>query len=782
MSDSNTLSDPFLHSELVVSVNDLQVARPDQFPVILKSLLDRQVERLHRRVGLVPNYFMTRGEANGASLGNKVAGKIFKLFYQRDFREEETYAEFAAIVKSIAASTSQQQDSAFNAQVARVLNLQKFQGGNSLLHVLVRRRHLRFLRTLLLHVSHLLDLDQRNTAGYSALDLAVDRLEVEAFYLFILHGASTTRTVPRSSLGYAEFLAYDLFANLDTGRWLHKQSESATMEHLAASLSLESRRAFVEWTTGGVMKIDTLQCLGYRIPRLFTIVLADGCDAITNHEAWATIVRHMSFLRDRVQVEQSDEESLRSIATGITPEPTHCSCLFDFLAEQGADTSHFRTAGRTVFFNCHDGNEIAVKLSKSSENSKSPHPLAKEANMNTTIAEFKQKHGLRSEYPVTVQLLQLSYVPENIREAIQREQAAGFHAFTVPPDTKGVLALVYRPPANYSLYINDPALSLDVYRSGIEKAGHDAAVLASHGLYHGAVVDIQHDASREQRPHLWSFESFLTRFRGGAGRIEGGFAGLSAPNARVSGLADLKHIIDGAQVISRYDPSVIHAQHNILYDDNERACVSVVEQLGAPLFATVLLAASSWQSRHIQGVQENLDLVQELNNCFSTFLCGYLEIEKDKAEKFLETIGTNFELMASQIKMFSTSNYVTTAETAPRRPIFGFFAKVLGWFTHPTAFLHFAQRGSMDLSKPGKSVPGIRACYEPYTRVDTSMMRCSPTWVGGKGWVNPKTGQAHFGSYEGVLPFQQLIRDLYATVYLAWLVRRHGKDAFELFT
>ena len=432
------------------------------------------------------------------------------------------------------------------------------------------------------------------------------------------------------------------------------------------------------------------------------------------------------------------------------------------------------------------------KLSKSLEDSKTPHPLAKEAIMNTKIADLKEKHGMLSDYPVTVQLLRLSHIPEEIRQAIRSQQAAGYHAFTVTDNTDGITALVYRPPANYSLYINDPSISLDVCRSGIEKAGYDAAVLARHGLYHGAVVDIQHDASREQRPHLWSFESFLTRFRGGAGRIERGFAGLSAPNVRVSGLADLKHIIREDEVMSRFDPSVIHAQHNILYNDSERCCVAVIEQLGASLFATALLAGSSWQSRHVQGVQDNLDLAKELENCFSTFLCGYLQIEKEQAEEFLGLVGANFSLMAAQIKMFATSNYVAIAETAPRRPIFGFFAKILGWLTHPTAFVHFAQRGSLDLSKPSRSLPEIRECYvsnsssvlpvDGYPRVDTSMMRCSPTWVHGKGWIKRTTGQAHFGSYEGVLPFQQLIRDLYATVYLAWLIRKHGKGAFELFT
>ena len=354
MFDSNIMGEALLQPNVDVSIETLQASSSDQeFTGIFEQLLDRQVDRLNFRVGLVPNYFMTRGEAAGATLNYKVAEKFFKLFHQRDFREEQAYAEFEEILRC--ASTTQQQDRAFN-----VLNRRYYKGGDSLLHVLVRRRHLRFLRTLLLCMSTSLDLDQRNNLGYSALDLAVDRLEVEAVYLLLLHGASDTRTVPRTSLGYGEWLRYDMFLNLDTGRWLHQQSEAAIMEHFSASFSPETRKALLEWTSGGIMGNDTLQRLG-RMPCLFTIVLADGCDAITNHEAWATIVRHMSFLRDKIQDDKSNEKSTDRTNTNF-PEATQCSDLYAFLEEQGADTSHFRTAGRTIFFSCHDGNEIAVKV------------------------------------------------------------------------------------------------------------------------------------------------------------------------------------------------------------------------------------------------------------------------------------------------------------------------------------------------------------------------------------------------------------------------------------
>lgn len=770
----------------VPSVQALQYADPQDFTRILQDLLDATVEKVHMRVGLVPNYFMTRGEAETEkfnsfkAFGRKIAEKTFKVFFQKDFREEHVYTEFEEIMK-IVRDTTTRQDIAFSNAVADVLNRQSYQDGNSLLQILVKRRHLRFVRTLLLYASDLLDLDRRDSKGFSALDIASDRLEVEMAFLLLLHGAvPPPNTNERTSLGYSEWLGYDIFANLDTGRWLHKRSEQAILERAQVDLTPELVEALLQWTKGGVMSQEELAKLG-RFPLLFTIVLADGCDAITNHEAWATMIRHLSFLRD---IRHPQGESLNETTDDTTltaTEATPCSDLYDFLKNLQVETSNFRTAGRTVFFTCHDGTEIAVKFSKSLEDEKIPHPLAKEAAMNDKIADMKQNNGLLSDYPVTVGMLRLSSVPEEIRQAIEGQQAKGFHPFTVTADADGPTALVYRSPKDYSLYCNDPSLSLDQCRSGIDRAGYDAAALARHGLYHGTLIDIQHDSSREQRPHLWSFESFLTRFRGGAGRIEKGFAGLGAPNVRASGLADLKHIITQDEVRLRYDPSVIHAQHNILYNDQERLQVEIIEQLGASLFATALLVASSWHSRYVQGVEEeNLDLEQELENCFSTFLCGYLQIEKEVAANFMMTVGTNFHLMAAQIKMFATNQYVTIAETAPRRPVFGLTSKILG-ISHPTAFVHFSQRGSLDLSsKPGRSLPEIKECFGSNVRVDTSMMRCSPTWVRDKGWVN-KQGQAHFGSYEGVLPFQQLIRDLYAVVCLAWLVRKHGDGAFELF-
>lgn len=205
-------------------------------------------------------------------------------------------------------------------------------------------------------------------------------------------------------------------------------------------------------------------------------------------------------------------------------------------------------------------------------------------------------------------------------------------------------------------------------------------------------------------------------------------------------------------------------------------------QLGAGLFATALLAASSWEVRHRQGIEPNINLSETLEDCFVTFLRGYLQVQPERARELLPLMGTDFHLMAAQIQLFVTEEYVEAAESAPGRPVFGVLAKLLGFISHPTAFVHFMQWGGRDLSRPGYSVEEISAVYQlpddvdgasrlpdGYPRVDTSMMRCSPTWVKGQGWISDK-GQRHFGSYEGVLPFQQLIRDLYAVTYLTSII------------
>lgn len=260
-------------------------------------------------------------------------------------------------------------------------------------------------------------------------------------------------------------------------------------------------------------------------------------------------------------------------------------------------------------------------------------------------------------------------------------------------------------------------------------------------------------------------------------------------------MGDLKHIIDAAQVKDRMDPSRIHAQHNILYDDNERSQVELVEQIGSSLFATTLLVASCWQSRQdgYHSANCQIDLESELKGCFVSFLSGYLGMKDHrKVDLILDLLKVDFNLMAKQIRMFSTMEYVKVAETAPKRPCFGLLANCFGHCTHPTAYVHFAQRGSLDLSaKPGRSIESIRMAYcngdnesSFHPRIDTSMMRSSPNWVKGKGWVaKSKQGgdyQPHLGSYEGVLPFQQLIRDIYVVTYTAWLIQETNPDSFEV--
>lgn len=757
----------------------------------MDHLLTALLSKLRTRIGLVPNYFITRGEAipqeqmfsSFESFIRKTVEGFLKLFFSKDFRDKKSFDEFDRILKILGeASGNGGQD-----EVTSLLNRRSYEYGNNLLQTLIRRRQLKFVKSLLLHCGNCIDLNQRNQKGQNALDLGVDRLEVEIVFLLLLYGAKPSEIPANNSLGWTEWIKTDMLANLDTGRWLNKKSIDAVME-FAESFPLP-RKALLDWAHHGTSFTDAdIKTLG-RLPQLYSITLADGCDAITNHEAWATLVRYLLRLHEKKQEKKCAGVTHPSYQTGMpadVPTPVPCEDFYEFLESFGVDPSTKKVAGRTIFYSCVNGEEIAVKFSKSYEDDMKPHPLAKEAAMNSKMTDLKVKYGLKSDHPTNIGLLMIKKLPTAIRQAISDQQAQGFHAFQVSDDCSGITALVYRPPKGYSCYANDPSISIEDSLSGILKATFDFAVLARNGFYHGAMVDIQHDSTREQRPHLWSFESFLTRFRGGAGRIDRGFAGLSSPNVRASGLGDLKHIIDVEEVKHRYDPSVIHAQHNQLYDNHECFQVALVEQVGAGLFAAALLVGSSWQGRHAIGMtsNENIDLALALKDSFSVFLQGYLDVNKARADVLLELMGTHFDMMAQQIMMFATNEYVSVAEAAPRRPIFGATAKVLGALTHPTAFPHFCQRGSRPLQQPTQSLEQIRAVYKPkspqvlpegYPRVDTSMTRSSPTWKRGRGWASPD-GHAHFGSYEGVLPFQHLIRDLYAVVYLALMLHIQSRS------
>jgi len=768
----------------------------DEELVILDYLLKIQIRNMRTRIGLVPNYFITRGESipdEKAWCLEGICRRLFscflKLFQPTDFRDVDSYHDFVDVVCKLGQLASRGEQTSVRA--VSILNQGFDRHGNTILHLLVKKRQLKFIKPLLLHCGQHLRINRLNKRGQSALDFAIDRLEVEMVFLLRLYGATPSAGRPPNSLGYAEWISTDLIANLDTGRWLNKRSIDAIIHHVMDSdLPVEDLLAWA-YGRGDALTDDVIAFLG-RLPQIFAITLADGCDAITNHEAYGTLIRYLFSLHQihnkYMDVNNLVEDEANTLpGLGNIPNPETCYDLAAFLEDRGVDVSTQTVAGRTLFFKDRTGtNQYAIKLAKSFEEKKNPHPLAKEAAMDSSMAVLKERHGLLSEYPTMSELISVKEIPLEMREAIEGSAVKGYSPFEVSQKPDGITALFYRPPRGYTQYANDPALPLEQCIDGILKAAFDYSVLARAGLFHASLIDIQHD-SLSGRPHLWSFESFLTRFRGGAGRIARGFAGLSAPNVRASGLGDLKHILSKAQVIDRYDPSKIHAQHNILYDHHERFQVSLIEQLGAGLFATALLVASSWEGRHRQGIKPNMNLSEMLQRGFVSFLLGYLQVDEDRARELLSLMGANFDLMAKQIQLFVTEDYVKAAETAPRRPIFGIIAKVLGFFTHPTAFVHFAQWGGRDLSKPGYSVAEIREVYQPpdeppddndgtqrllpkgYPRIDTSMMRSSPTWVQGHGWINDK-GQRHFGSYEGVLPFQALIRDLYAVTYLTSMV------------
>ena len=772
---------------------------------LLENQFKEQVLNLRTRIGLVPNYFITRGEASSSNIWRKTFAWFLKLFQPTDFRDLESYKAFLETVTKLEryyyrGGGAFVCEEAHQQRIQRLVNQPLDRNGNTALHLLIQKRQLKFVKLLLLYFGKVIDLSIQNKRKHTVVNIAFDRLEVEIVFLLCLYGANESHHNPvdetvRNSLGYMEWITTDMLSNLDTGRWLNQHSVKAVMHDVldhdvdgSQQVSFQDLLAWAEGESHQLIEDTLLRRLG-QLPQLFAYTPADGCDAITNHEAFGTLMRHLFSIRrrrldHRGGLEGDENENSDLLQSDESKPTTLVSDLESFLKERNIDQSSQQVAGRTIFFQTFADTSgatttYALKLSKSFEEDKVPHPLVKEASMDSSMMALKETLGLLSEFPTGSELLLLDSVPVEMRQAIANQRAKGYHPFELSDRASGITALLYRPPLGYTKYANDPSLTIEECRFGVLAAIFDYAVLARQGLYHGALVDIQHDSAREQRPHLWSFESFLTRFRSGAGRIDRGLAGIGAPNVRASGLGDLKHIFGKSSVVHRYDPSHIHAQHNILYDDSERYQVSMIEQLGAGLFATVLLIASSWEGRKRAEIEPNIPLAKFLEEGFATFLRAYLQVKQGRAQELLCLMGTNFDLMAEQIKLFVTDDYVGIAETsAPKRPVFGALAKVFGSVSHPTAFVHFCQRSGRDLAKPGYSISEIAAVFEPqidrrlpegFPRIDTSMMRCSPTWKNGHGWVNEK-GQRHLGSYEGALPMQQIIRDLYAVVYLSSMI------------
>ena len=144
---------PLMHSD--ISGSSRMSVEASSFRDEFVAVCDEVANNLHRRVGLVPNYFMTRGEdtprmmESRKSFLHKTSEKIFKLCHPKDFREIAKLPSMERLVDKIdGARTSYSDNAVLESIVREELNKPKFKYGDTLLSLLVRKRHLRLLRLL----------------------------------------------------------------------------------------------------------------------------------------------------------------------------------------------------------------------------------------------------------------------------------------------------------------------------------------------------------------------------------------------------------------------------------------------------------------------------------------------------------------------------------------------------------------------------------------------------------------------------------------------------------
>lgn len=498
---------PSASSHIIEKKDEVDVD-PNEELDCLEYQLWSQVSSLRTRIGLVCNYFITRGDSVPIKEARSVEGifrRIFalflKMFQPSDFRDLDTYAAFAHTVEQLRRLGDHNNPSI--AKRARIIfNRPLDRYGNTALHLLIKKRQIKFTKQMLLNCgnkSSFLDVNKLNAAGQTPLDFALDRLEVETVYLLHLFGAakSTSCGPASNSLGYFEWIMTDLIANLDTGRTLNRVSIVAIMDQVFDSnLPTKGLLAWAYGHSDGELTDEMIASLG-KLPQLYGLILADGCDAITSHESFATLIRFLFSVHLNSHT-YSDSNNLVEDEAGALPgledlpTPKVCNDLHAFLEDHDIDLASRRVAGRTLFFDCRGSDtKYALKLAKSFEEDKRPHPLAKEAAMDSSMESLKHRLDLASDYPSRSELIAIKDLPREFREAVEGQRSKGFHRFEVSSKPEGITALLYCPPEGYERYANDPTLSLEECQSGIFKAAFDYSRLAASGLMHGTLIDIR---------------------------------------------------------------------------------------------------------------------------------------------------------------------------------------------------------------------------------------------------------------------------------------------------
>ena len=284
--------------------------------------------------------------------------------------------------------------------------------------------------------------------------------------------------------------------------------------------------------------------------------------------------------------------------TPKTPEPKSIPSLSDLLTQNGLSSplQPHSWHGRTLVSQDKNGSLLALKFQKEGED---PSLLSRELQLLEALRRLKKSLGLRSDYPEPVTLVRLP------RDQLPLLNQAGPHSkepIQLAFDRQGqVTALVYRPSPDYLTYLNDSTLREANFQSASNNALHDLGVLARHGLFHTALIDLFHNLEQRGREdrgvYLWMVDLVRPMVtRSGAGRLHGWLQAVSFPNPRASGLADLADLMSLQELLTQTEK--LAPQLNGLLRYGEKAPnFFLASYLGDYLLAYSLILGSRLRER-----------------------------------------------------------------------------------------------------------------------------------------------------------------------------------------
>lgn len=729
--------------------------------MILQGRKQGQNTRVVERT--LPQHIMRLGQLSFEALGDSR--------FTTDFEDKKTFPEFQAKLQSLGTEAPEIIKATLEAQDS---------SGKTIAHRLIEKRQIKFIKELLLQLGGRFEIDIKDKQGRTPLATAIALNENEMAACLLVMGSDKEEARNPSSKGLAFNRGLYPILNIDSGKLLNREAFKRSLQRVIELPCSEDFFARLR-DPKEKLTLEDIELLG-QIPRLEKITLADGCDAVTSHEVFATLMR-TALLTRRGSMTTTTEPLVLNKTESSKDEISRQS--FDMmLKSEGLSElkpDNWKVAGRTIFIDRPGGKRLAVKLAKKTETAK-PHPLARELQMTQELTKQVIDLGIGSELPTARRLVNLSEIPVEVTSAIKEQANQGHHHFGLAQSDNGVLAYLYDAPADYDRYLSDPTITAGELHRGMKNFVRDFGLCAAQGLFHTAPADFQHDAvsaSGAGRPHLITFESWLAHFRFGAGRIVNWQSGVGTPNARVTGLADLKHLKSLGEASSRYDASNLHAEQEMRYSDAEKSLLAEVELLAGGLFAATMIAASSWKSRlecarRGETEVEAIPLETELRAIFESFVQGYLGSDEKSAQEVVGKLSLDFDRMGAQIRFFCSNNYVEHANERKGGdgPGGSLSRRSFAAMPHLSQGINFSEKFHAIDPLVLQNLYGRGGSGEPREspEVSSAYMKSSVTWDSENGWTNAQR-QANLGPYQGPLAVQAMVSAVFSTVYTSLMLK-----------